>query len=127
MPAERNQVISLKFIFPARDFVVLTNCKNVYIEINLKSICNYYHGFKTSVCLEEKSLGHTLHRSTVLNTFVVFQCFVNGGDNEVRHLRAHSVLHLQCHTTLSVVDHPLKEGDVKVVELFQFVHSNGRT
>jgi hypothetical protein len=85
------------------------------------------HGFKASVRLEEKSLRHTFHRSTVQNTFVVFQCFVNGGDNEKRHLRAHSVLHLQCHTTLSVVDHPLKEGDVKVVELFQFVHSNGRT
>jgi hypothetical protein len=82
------------------------------------------HGFKASVRLEEKSLGHTFHRCTVQNTFVVFQCFVNGGDNEMRHLRAHSVLHLQGDTTLPVVDHPLEEGDVKVVELLQFVDSN---
>jgi len=43
----------------------------------------------------------------------------------MRHLRAHSMLHLQSDTALSVVDHPLKERDVKVEEFAKLVHCNG--
>jgi len=35
------------------------------------------------------------------------------------------MLHLQSDTALSVVDHPLKERDVKVEEFAKLVHCNG--
>jgi hypothetical protein len=57
---------------------------------------------------------------------VVLESLVDRGHDEMCHLRAHSVLHLQGDTAFSFVDYSFKEGDIKVVAFAKLVDGNGR-
>jgi hypothetical protein len=76
------------------------------------------------VCLKKQSLGQTSDQRAVEHTFVIVQYLVDRRHDELSHLGAHSMLHLQSDTALSVVDHPLKERDVKVEEFTELVNCN---
>jgi hypothetical protein len=79
------------------------------------------------VSFEEEPLSKAFNVSPHQHTLVILQSFVDSWYNELSHLRTHSMLHLKSNAPFTVDDHSLKQRNIKVVELAQFIYSNSWT